>query len=149
VKRFGAGGGLGPVDLDVAAGRTTAVIGPSGCGKSTLLRLLLGLVAPDEGSVIFDGSPVDARSRLRMGYVIQDRGLFPHMTAAANATIMARWLGWAPDRIAARLDELAALAQFPRDGLDRYPAELSGGQRQRVGLMRALMLDPAVLLLDE
>jgi osmoprotectant transport system ATP-binding protein len=149
VKRFGGGAGLGPIDLDVPSGRTTAVIGPSGCGKSTLLRLLLGLVPPDAGTVEFDGAPVDERSRLRMGYVIQDGGLFPHMTAAANATVMARWLDWAPARIAARLDELVALTRFPPDGLARYPAELSGGQRQRVGLMRALMLDPQVLLLDE
>ncbi len=147
-KRFQAAG-LGPLDLDVPAGRTTAVIGPSGCGKSTLLRVLLGLIAPDAGTVSFDGAPVAPSSRLRMGYVIQDGGLFPHMTAAANVTVMARWLGWPAPRIATRLDELVAITRFPADGLARYPAELSGGQRQRVGLMRALMLDPAVLLLDE
>jgi osmoprotectant transport system ATP-binding protein len=152
VKRYGAGDmapGLGPIDLDVPAGATTCLIGPSGCGKSTLLRVLLGLVVPDAGSVVFAGAPVDAAARLRMGYVIQDGGLFPHMTAAENVTLMARWLGWAPARSAARLDELVGLTRFPADALGRYPAELSGGQRQRVGLMRALMLDPEVLLLDE
>ena len=84
-----------------------------------------------------------------MGYVIQDGGLFPHLTARGNVALMARYLGWDAAKIAARLDELAALTRFPADGLDRYPAQLSGGQRQRVGLMRALMLDPDVLLLDE
>jgi osmoprotectant transport system ATP-binding protein len=149
VKRYDGGGGLGPIDLDIPAGGVTCLIGPSGCGKSTLLRVLLGLIAPDAGSVVFAGAPVDAAVRLRMGYVIQDGGLFPHMTASGNVTVMARWLGWDPARIARRLDELAALTQFPRDALGRYPAELSGGQRQRVGLMRALMLEPEVLLLDE
>jgi osmoprotectant transport system ATP-binding protein len=84
-----------------------------------------------------------------MGYVVQDGGLFPHLTASGNVALMARWLGWDRDRIAARLAELVGLTDFPADGLSRYPAELSGGQRQRVGLMRALMLDPDVLLLDE
>jgi osmoprotectant transport system ATP-binding protein len=147
-KRYGAAG-LGPVDLDVAAGRTTAVLGPSGCGKSTLLRLVLGLLVPDAGTVLFAGAPVDASARLRMGYVIQDGGLFPHLTAAGNAALVARWLGWARPRIEGRLGELSDLVRLPRDTLDRYPNELSGGQKQRVGIMRALFLDPEVLLLDE
>jgi osmoprotectant transport system ATP-binding protein len=147
-KRYGAVG-LGPIDLDIPAGRTTAVIGPSGCGKSTLLRVLLGLIAPGAGTVRFGGAAVDERARLRMGYVIQDGGLFPHLTAAGNSALVARYLGWERGRVAARLAELAELARFPADGLDRYPNELSGGQRQRVGLMRALFLDPEVLLLDE
>ncbi len=141
------------VDLPIEAGRTTVLIGPSGCGKSTLLRLLLRLLTPDAGRVLFDGEPITERTmravRLRTGYVIQDGGLFPHLTARGNAALMARHLGWDRDRIAARLDELLALTAFPGDGLDRYPVQLSGGQRQRVALMRALMLDPDVLLLDE
>jgi osmoprotectant transport system ATP-binding protein len=144
---------LGPLTLDVPAGRTTVLIGPSGCGKSTLLRLLIGLIQPDAGSVRFDGTPVTpatARAaRLRTGYVIQDGGLFPHLTARGNVTLMARHLGWDRPRIDARVRDLADLTRFPVDGLDRHPHQLSGGQRQRVGLMRALMLDPAALLLDE
>ena len=144
---------LGPLTLAVPAGRTTALIGPSGCGKSTLLRLLIGLIEPDAGTVAFDGTvvtPATARAvRLRTGYVIQDGGLFPHLTARGNVTLLARHLGWVAARVAARVTELADLTRFPADGLDRYPQQLSGGQRQRVGLMRALMLDPDALLLDE
>ena len=144
---------LGPLSLDFPAGRTTVLIGPSGCGKSTLLRLLIGLVTPDAGTVLFDGVPVTLQTagdvRLRVGYVIQDGGLFPHLTARGNVTLMAQYLGRDRDEIAGRVSELAALTRFPSDGLDRYPDQLSGGQRQRVGLMRALMLDPDALLLDE
>jgi osmoprotectant transport system ATP-binding protein len=141
------------MDLTVAAGRTTVLIGPSGCGKSTLLRLILGLVAPSSGTVVFDGRAVTAHNllelRRRMGYVIQDGGLFPHLTAGDNVTLMARHLGWPMERTSARLDELRALTRLPADALDRYPSQLSGGQCQRVSLMRALMLDPDLLLLDE
>ena len=141
------------VDLAITAGRTTVLIGPSGCGKSTLLRLLLGLLTPDDGRVLVDGEPLTLKTerkvRHRTGYVIQDGGLFPHMTARTNVTLLATHLGWDRDRIADRLDELLTLTKFPRDGLGRYPQQLSGGQRQRVALMRALMLDPDVLLLDE
>jgi len=144
---------LGPLTLTVPTGRTTALIGPSGCGKSTLLRLLIGLIKPDAGTITFDGTPVTPTTnhavRLRTGYVIQDGGLFPHMTARGNVTLMARHLGWDRARIASRVAELTELTRFPVDGLDRYPQHLSGGQRQRVGLMRALMLNPDALLLDE
>jgi osmoprotectant transport system ATP-binding protein len=152
-KTFGPLTALGPIDLDIAPARTTIVIGPSGCGKSTLLRLLIGLLSPDEGTVRFGDRTVTALTapalRRRMGYVIQDGGLFPHLTAAANVALMARWLGWPKPRIEARLGELAALVQLAPDSLNRHPGALSGGQRQRVALMRALMLDPDVLLLDE
>ncbi len=152
-KAFAGRPALGPLTLDLPAGKTTVLIGPSGCGKSTLLRLLIGLVAPDSGFVTFDGTPVTAATaravRLRTGYVIQDGGLFPHLTARGNVSLMARHLGWDRARTDARVAELAALTRFPIDGLDRHPQQLSGGQRQRVGLMRALMLDPAALLLDE
>jgi len=140
-------------DLGIESARTTVLIGPSGCGKSTLLRLLLGLLRPDAGTVSFFGAVLTAETilsaRRRMGYVIQGGGLFPHLTAWENITVMARHLGQEPGAIAARVDELVALTQFPADALKRYPLQISGGQRQRVAVMRALMLDPDVLLLDE
>ncbi len=144
---------LGPLSLELPAGQSTVLIGPSGCGKSTLLRLLIGLVAPDAGAVVFDGVPVSpdtARSvQLRVGYVIQEGGLFPHLTSRGNVTLMARHLGRDRGEVAGRVNQLAELTRFPTEGLDRYPDQLSGGQRQRVGLMRALMLNPDALLLDE
>jgi osmoprotectant transport system ATP-binding protein len=144
---------LYPTDLTVPDGKTTVLIGPSGSGKSTLLRLMIRLIGPDTGTVRFQGvelTPANVRAmRRRMGYVVQDGGLFPHLTARKNVTLMARHLGWEPKRIDTRLAELAELTQFPRDGLDRYPTQLSGGQQQRVSLMRALILDPDLLLLDE
>ena len=152
-KAYQRSNALYPTDLTLPSGKTTVLIGPSGCGKSTLLRLMIGLIAPDTGTVRFQGlelTPVTARSlRQRMGYVVQDGGLFPHLTARQNATLMARYLGWEPERIDARLADLTARTQFPAEGLDRYPVQLSGGQRQRVSLMRALLLDPDVLLFDE
>ena len=148
--QFGAVTALQPTDIDFPAGETTAIVGPSGSGKSTLLRVLAGLV-PASGLVTFAQQPVtDWRAvRLRLGYVIQEGGLFPHLTAAENVDIMARELGWSADRIAARRTELAHVVGLPEAPLARFPAELSGGQRQRVSIMRALMLDPDVVLLDE
>ncbi len=152
-KRFGPVEALRALDLTIKPGKTTVLIGPSGCGKSTLLRLMIGLVRPDTGEIRFEGQILTPDNALllrrQMGYVIQDGGLFPHLTARGNAALMARYLGWDAQRIATRLNELIELTDFPADGLDRYPAQLSGGQRQRVSLMRALMLDPDVLLMDE
>ena len=152
-KSFGALVALHSTDLTSRPDSTTVLIGPSGCGKSTLLRLAMGLIEPDAGEVRLGGERLTRANALalrrRMGYVIQEGGLFPHLTALGNVTLMARQLGWDEDRLARRVDELSELARLPIEWLDRYPAELSGGQRQRVGLMRALALDPEVLLLDE
>ncbi len=150
-KRYGAVEALRPIDLVIERGRTTVLIGPSGCGKSTVLRMLLGLIHPDAGEVRVDGAPLvpSPSLRQRLGYVVQDGGLFPHLTARGNVELMARHVRWDPSRIDARLSELTELVQLPAGTLERYPAQLSGGQRQRVSLMRALMLDPDVLLLDE
>jgi osmoprotectant transport system ATP-binding protein len=144
---------LHEIDLTIAQGKTTALIGPSGCGKSTLLRLIIGLVLPDRGTVSIAGTTLTRETVLELrhglGYVIQDGGLFPHLSARDNVILMARYLGWESPRIDRRLAELAELTRFPQDGLDRFPMQLSGGQRQRVSLMRALLLDPKVILLDE
>ncbi|MCH8807067.1 MAG: ATP-binding cassette domain-containing protein [Planctomycetes bacterium] len=152
-KKFGPTRAVHRIDLAIPPGRSTLLIGPSGCGKSTLLRLMIGLIKPDAGDVRFEGAAITPQNvltlRRRMGYVIQDGGLFPHLTARGNVTLMARYLGQREHDVQARLDELVELTRFPPDALERYPAQLSGGQRQRVSLMRALMLDPQALLLDE
>ena len=139
--------------LSIESRATLALIGPSGCGKSTLLRLVAGLIEPERGSVTIAGTKMSRSSRrplqLRMGYVIQEGGLFPHLSVRDNVALVARDLGWAEAKIAERTGELLELTQIPRSLLERFPAQLSGGQRQRVALMRALMLDPEVLLLDE
>jgi osmoprotectant transport system ATP-binding protein len=151
-RRFGDGGGVGPIDLAVARGETVALIGESGSGKSTLLRLVLGLARPDGGEVRFAGERVrldDDALRRRIGYGIQGGALFPHLTAAENATLVARHLRWEPARVAQRLRDLGALVRLPSSTLARHPRELSGGEAQRVALVRALFLDPEALLLDE
>jgi len=141
------------VTLDVPPRTTLALVGPSGSGKSTVLRIVAGLIAPDRGEVLIGDMPMNLANkralRLRMGYVIQEGGLFPHLTAFENVALMGRELGWNAERVRARVNDLAGLVGLPGDWLARYPAQLSGGQRQRVGLMRALLLDPEVLLLDE
>ncbi|MFP2926505.1 ATP-binding cassette domain-containing protein [Pyxidicoccus sp. 3LG] len=154
-KRFGSTQALHPLSLKLPTGRTTVLLGPSGCGKSTLVRLLNGLLHPDTGRVLFDGRPLPANGdallsvRHRVGYALQGGGLFPHLTGEENVTLMARHLRWSATRTRERLESLVELTRFPAEALVRYPAQLSGGQRQRVALMRALMLDPDVLLLDE
>ena len=152
--RFGETLALDDVSLAFAGGRTTVLVGPSGCGKSTILRLFAGLVAATEGEVRVDGAPFPVAAALagfrrRLGYVIQEGGLFPHMTAGANVTLLARHLGRPADWIDRRVAELCQLVDLETALLGRYPRRLSGGQRQRIALMRGLMLDPDILLLDE
>src|SRR5260370_3412324 len=152
-KTFGDAAAVHTVDLSVERGKTTVLIGPSGCGKSTLLRLIMGLIHPDAGEIQFDGTQLRPDKidivRRRVGYVIQEGGLFPHLTARGNILLMARHLSRAENEMRARLSELSALTRFPENLLDRYPLERSGGQRQLVRLMRALMLSPERLLLHE
>jgi len=151
-KRYGVVEALKVTTLSLGAG-VNVLHGPTGSGKSTLLRLRTGLCQPSEGEVRLWGQVIGPRTigplRRRLGYVIQEGGLFPHMTAAANVTLAALYFGWDARRIERRLEELIDLTHFPRDGMGRFPTQLSGGQRQRVSLMRALMLGPELLLLDE
>ena len=152
-KHYGDAAALHLTNLSIERGKTTVLIGPSGCGKSTLLRLIIGLIEPDSGSIEFDGATVTADNiaalRRRIGYVIQEGGLFPHLSARANVVLMARHVGKSQEEMHRRLWELCELTRFSDKLLPRYPVELSGGQRQRVSLMRALMLSPQLLLLDE
>jgi osmoprotectant transport system ATP-binding protein len=152
-KVFGNDVAVSDINLEIPRGQITALIGPSGCGKSTILRLIVGLLTPDTGEIQFDGNPIAPgtimKIRRRLGYVIQDGGLFPHLTARRNLALQSNLFGKNRDDIEKRIAELCALTKFPSNGLGRYPLELSGGQRQRVSLMRALMLSPELLLLDE
>jgi osmoprotectant transport system ATP-binding protein len=152
-KQLGSTRALAGIDLELCAGQTAVLIGISGSGKSTVLRLIIGLVAPDAGEVWFAGQRVGGKDALllrrRMGYVIQDGGLFPHLTAFENVALMPRYLRWPESRVRERVQSLRELTRLPDSVLQRYPTQLSGGQRQRVSLMRALVLDPDVLLLDE
>lgn len=152
-KSFGGRPVLHALTHAFRPGQTTAVVGPSGCGKTTLLRLLLHLVAPDTGRVVLAGAEMSALNaetlRLRTGYVIQNGGLFAHLTARQNVTLMARYLRWTRAEMDARVDTLAQRMHVSVEMLAQYPNRLSGGQRQRIALMRALMLDPEVLLMDE
>ena len=152
-KSFGLVKVLSSVSLKVSAGESSVIIGPSGCGKTTLVRVVMGLVSPDRGEVRFNGEALTEKNMLearrQIGYVVQGGALFPHMTAGANVTLMPKYIGWGSGDISEKLDFLSEMMDLPREALTRYPNELSGGQRQRVSLMRALMLDPEVLVLDE
>ena len=152
-KHYQGATALDAVSVQFPLGRMTAVIGPSGCGKSTLLKLCNGLVRPDSGRVLLSGQALDYDDlptlRRRMGYAVQGTGLFPHLSARDNISLLARVSGWNAADIERRLGELLALSHLQTEQLDRYPHQLSGGQQQRVGLCRAMMLRPEILLLDE
>ncbi len=141
------------VSLAVPAGSFVVLLGPSGCGKTTLLKMVNRLHEPSEGVITLDG--VDTRSinltdlRRQIGYVIQQVGLFPHMTIAQNIAVVPELMKWPRPKIDQRIDELLELVRLPLDFRNRYPAQLSGGQQQRVGLARALAADPQVMLMDE
>jgi osmoprotectant transport system ATP-binding protein len=154
-KEFAGGSNaVRELSLEIPSGETCVLIGPSGCGKTTTLRMINRLIDPDSGRILVDG--VDTRTvdpaalRLKMGYVIQSTGLFPHMTVAANVGTVPRLWNWDRRRIERRVEELLTLVGLePSDFRDRYPHQLSGGQRQRVGFARALAADPPILLMDE
>ena len=155
-KRFGADArpAVDALTLTIEAGETCVLIGPSGCGKTTTMRMINRMIEPDSGRIEVEGrdvthvDPVELRRTI--GYVIQQVGLFPHMSIAQNIATVPQLLGWQASRIAKRVDQLLELVRLPpQEFRGRYPAELSGGQRQRVGVARALAADPPVMLMDE
>ena len=144
---------LSGIDLTLQRGETVALLGASGSGKSTLLRAIAGLHPNTAGTVEIFGKTVTPASaaglRRKLGYVVQEGGLFPHLTVAQNLSLAGRALGWDTARSKARIDELLGLTRLRAEWLDRYPGELSGGQRQRVAFARGLFRSPELLLLDE
>ncbi|MCL2573669.1 MAG: ABC transporter ATP-binding protein [Defluviitaleaceae bacterium] len=155
-KRFGGANcnAVDGVDLSINEGEFITILGSSGSGKTTLLKMTNRLLDPDSGNIVLFGenirdvSPVQVRRRI--GYVIQQVGLMPHMTVAQNIAIVPKLLRWDKKRIDSRVNELTALVGLePSEFLIRYPAQLSGGQQQRIGLARALAVDPKIMLLDE
>jgi osmoprotectant transport system ATP-binding protein len=156
-KNYGGKGDAAAVQelsLRVPGGEVCVLVGPSGCGKTTTLKMVNRLVEPSSGRVLLDGDDISRRDpvelRRRIGYVIQQTGLFPHLTVGANVATVPRLLGWDSGRVRARVDELIDLVGLdPARYRDRYPAQLSGGERQRIGVARAIATDPPVLLMDE
>ncbi|MCA1644070.1 MAG: ABC transporter ATP-binding protein [Chloroflexi bacterium] len=153
-KQYGPQGAVVDLSLLVPAGDICVLVGPSGCGKTTSLKMVNRLVEPSTGQVLIDGEDVMrvevTALRRRIGYVIQQIGLFPHQTVADNIATVPRLLGWPQQRTRARVQELLELIGLdPARVRDRYPAQLSGGERQRVGVARAMAAEPPVMLMDE
>jgi len=152
-KTFENRSALTDVNLEVPKGATHALIGSSGSGKTTLLRITLGLIPMDTGYVKINEQALSSFTPTqwadRIGYVPQDGGLFPHINGRSNVSLIARLRGWDRARIDARIEELGRLVDLDAGVLARFPAELSGGQKQRVAIMRAAMMNPDVMLLDE
>jgi osmoprotectant transport system ATP-binding protein len=153
-KRFGDNIAVDHLSFTVPAGRICVLIGPSGCGKTTSLRMVNRLIEPTSGEILIDGQNVleedPTQLRRRIGYVIQQVGLFPHRTIGENVATVPKLLGWPEARTRARVDELLSLIGFdPARMRDRYPAQLSGGERQRVGVARAMAAEPPLMLMDE
>ncbi len=140
--------------MEIPEGEIVVLVGPSGCGKTTTMKMINRLIEPTSGEIFLEGENVTNVNgdelRRRIGYVIQQIGLFPHMTIAANIALVPRMLGWDKQRISRRVDELLEMVGLdPATYRDRYPKQLSGGQRQRIGVARAMAADPPVMLMDE
>ncbi|OAZ99389.1 ABC transporter ATP-binding protein [Halomonas sp. G11] len=153
-KRFGDAVAVDDISLHIPKGKFCALVGTSGCGKSTTLRMINRLIEHSEGDILLDGQPIAAydpvKLRRRIGYVIQNTGLFPHWTVARNIGLVPRLLKWSAAEVQAKVDELMGLLGLPKDEFaHKYPHQLSGGQAQRVGVARALAADPDILLMDE
>ena len=152
-KRYHDRAVVDDLSLTIPAGETLVLLGTSGCGKTTTLKMLNRLIDADSGIIAVNGTDVRQQEphelRRGIGYVIQDAGLFPHYTVADNIAVVPRLLGWNPDRIRQRTQELLTMLRLPESILIRLPDQLSGGQRQRIGLARALAADPPIILMDE
>jgi osmoprotectant transport system ATP-binding protein len=153
-KRYGETAAVEEISFEVGDGEVVILVGPSGCGKTTTLKMINRLIEPSSGVIRINGKPTSERDvndlRRSIGYVIQQVGLFPHLTIAENVATVPKLLGWDRARIRGRVTELLDLVGLPEDRFgQRLPSELSGGQRQRVGVARALGADPPILLMDE
>jgi len=141
------------LSMDIYEGEIVVLVGPSGCGKTTTMKMINRIIEPSSGRIYISGEDVtDANPdqlRRSIGYVIQQIGLFPHMTIADNIATVPRMLGWDKERVSSRVDELLETVHLPTSYRDRYPKELSGGQRQRIGVARAMAADPPIMLMDE
>ncbi|GAA4836789.1 betaine/proline/choline family ABC transporter ATP-binding protein [Garicola koreensis] len=155
-KRFPgqSGHAVESLTMDVRKGEIVVLVGPSGCGKTTTMKMINRIIEPSSGRIILNGEDVTSKNadqlRRRIGYVIQQTGLFPHMTIGENIATVPKLLGWDAKRVSARVDELLTMVNMdPAEYRSRYPKQLSGGQQQRVGVARALGADPEVMLMDE